>query len=321
MTKLRTAVLGVGHWHTKFILPALAEHSTLAAVSEPDPRLRERAAGTLACPAYADFRALLDRERIDAAFVYGRHCDMAETAGALVSRGIPFAVEKPGGLTAAEVGGVARRASEAGLFAAVPFTHRLTPWVRAIGAEAGGRIHHAAFRLLSGPPTRYVENGVGWVLRPAESGGGCTINLSVLFVDLVRHLTGRELELAHAAMSQRAHHAGVEDYSTLTVRTVDGDCLATVETGYTYPTGDGSDVAASVRTGGGYYLVSGDTFVSAVGPRRDTTSMRTHHRDYYREFAARTLDAIATGAPPLAGLDDLYRAMVVVDDAYRIAGG
>lgn len=317
---LRTAILGVGHWHAKFVFEALQADSDVVAVSEPDPALREAAARKLGCRAYADVLELLDCENVDAAFIYGRHCDMAALAEEAIDRRIPFAIEKPGGLTADQVAGIRDRARAAGVFAAVPFTHRLTPWVRRIVAD-DREIHHAQFRLLSGPPSRYIENGVPWALRRTEAGGGCTINLGILFVDLFRHLTGQPVRLDHARMSTLAPGLEVEDYSSLILSTVDGSAVATVETGYTFPTPAGSDVSASVRTGAAYHLVSGPTctITTSTGDS-ETTTMTTHHRDYYGEFAATTLHAIATGKPPLATLDDLHQAMVIIDAAYHAAG-
>ncbi|MDG4798357.1 Gfo/Idh/MocA family oxidoreductase [Micromonospora sp. WMMD1082] len=318
--RLRTAILGVGHWHAKFVFETLRRHSHVVAVSEPDPALLATAAGALDCRAYADPVDLLDREQVDAVFVYGRHCDMAALADEVIGRAIPFVLEKPGGMNADQVAGLRDRARAAGLFAAVPFTHRLTPWVREIVNAGPPGVRHAQFRLLSGPASRYRAHGVPWAVNRAEAGGGCTINLSVLFVDLFRHLTGQRARLDSARMLTLTPGIDVEDYSTLVVSSADGASVATIETGYTFPTGSGSDLSASVRTAEAYHLVSGDfrTVTRATG-EPDSAAMATHHRNYYGQFAHDTLRAIGSGGPPLASLDDLHEAMVVVDAAYGAA--
>src|SRR5258706_14626078 len=114
---MRVAFVGVSHWHIPLYLdPALALPDVeIVGVSDPS----EAAAGTVAaragCPAFTDERALLDRARPEFVFVLGRHCDMAASARDLIARGLPFAIEKPRGMTTAEVGGLGARPRQAGV--------------------------------------------------------------------------------------------------------------------------------------------------------------------------------------------------------------
>lgn len=311
---LRTAILGVGHWHAKYAFSSLAKHSVVAAVSDPISEQADSAAAKLNCRSYTDYRQLLDHEDIDAVFIYGRHIDMGDMVTEVILRRIPFSVEKPAGVSAGDVARLRDSAQAANVFASVPFTHRMTPWVKAIRND-GSSVVHASFRLLSGPPTRYVENAVPWVLEPRYAGGGCTINLSVLFVDLFRHLTGERVALQRAVLSNALHGLPVEDYSNLLLTAASSGAVAIVETGYTFPT-SAADVTSSVRTDEAFYRMNNTGFDVNLTTGSARTECHTHHREYYGQYVARTLADIAGSRPPLATLEDLYHAMLIIDEAY-----
>ncbi|HVB67552.1 MAG TPA: Gfo/Idh/MocA family oxidoreductase, partial [Acetobacteraceae bacterium] len=102
---MRVVLIGVGHWHTPFYLdPCLALPGVaVVGVSDPDPARAAAVAAHAGCPSFTDAAALCAQARPDFAFVLGRHCDMAASARLLIALRIPFAIEKPGGITAAEV--------------------------------------------------------------------------------------------------------------------------------------------------------------------------------------------------------------------------
>src|SRR5579884_1429527 len=111
---MRIAFVGVGHHHTPFYLEpvrAMPEH-TVVGVSDPEPEVARRLAGSLGCGWAAEYGDLLEQTRPDFVFALGRHCDMAAEADALIERGIPFAIEKPAGLTFGEVQRLAQRAAQ-----------------------------------------------------------------------------------------------------------------------------------------------------------------------------------------------------------------
>jgi predicted dehydrogenase len=310
---LRSAIIGASHWHAKHIFEATKDLTDLVAISDPDPASARSIANELDCEAYTDYEALLDEKQLDLAFVYGRHSHMAAEAQAVLARGIPMAIEKPGGMNAAEVERLRDFAEENGSFATVAFTHRLTEWAKTVDAESEGGVTHASFRLLSGPPSRYYERGVPWMLDPVDAGGGSTINLSILFVDLFRFLTHREVTLRGAARTRTTSDLRVEDHSSMVIETADGVSAATIETGYSYPLQPGADLAACVETDGRVYLVDNQGLRTVTEQGITNVPMPTHHRDHYRAWVEHTISAIETKRPPLATLRDLHAAMVVID--------
>ncbi len=138
---MRIVLIGVSHWHTPFYSdPVLAmTDAAIVGVSDPDaeraPRLWRRAPK---CPVFTDFRDMCTTLQPDFAFVLGRHCDMADAARFLIDSRIPFAIEKPCAVNAAEAHDIARRAASAGVFAAVPLVFRYCPIIDTIREIAAG---------------------------------------------------------------------------------------------------------------------------------------------------------------------------------------
>lgn len=313
MKKINTAILGVGHWHTKFVLEPLSTQTNLVAVSDLDEWRGASIAAQLNCQYFKNYQELLEKLHPDFVFIYGRHSDMSQMVATVIELGIPFSVEKPAGMNAEEVLANRNLAKERGLFSSVPFTHRITPWIREI-KSADSEVTHATFRLLSGTPHRYKEIGSPWVLDPDQSGGGCLINLSVLFIDLFAYLTGKDLVLENAVLSNATHDQKVEDYSNITVSA--GESVATIETGYTFPLPLGSDLSCSIRTRDSFYTVRDELFTIFNGEVQSQQNFPTHHRLYYGQYALDTLKAWQEGREPIADLNDLYKAMRVVDKIY-----
>ena len=110
---MRIVLIGVSHWHTPFYLDPVLAMSDMAVVgvSDPDRTRAEEVAAKARCPAFDDYREMCARLKPDFAFALGRHCDMAEEARFLIAEHIPFAMEKPCAITAADAHDIAARAA------------------------------------------------------------------------------------------------------------------------------------------------------------------------------------------------------------------
>ena len=109
--------------------------------------------------------------RLDFAFVLGRHCDMAATARHLIADGIPFAIEKPCGIEAAELRDIADHAAAAGSFAAVPLVFRGSAMLDAIATTAAGEtVQYAAFRFIGGLVDTLPRGSADWMLSVRPPG-------------------------------------------------------------------------------------------------------------------------------------------------------
>jgi predicted dehydrogenase len=325
---IRVAAIEVGHWHSLFdaaYLKTLVKlpDVKLVGIQDPDTALAgQRAAQLGTPPVFADYRDMLARTKPDFVVALGRHNAMAAIAHHLLDEGYPFLMEKPMGLDAGEVRGVADKAAAKRAFAAVPLFQRHHPFVaqarKMLADGAFGPLSHFHFRSNRGSSERYVQWGAPWMLDPAIAGGGCLRNIGLHGVDLFLHLAGGEARVAGAELSSRALGRAVEDYATVLLRAPDG-MLATIEVGNTYP-GQGAD--------GEWKLAGRDALLVQQGG--SVRCMTAKGEQDVAEPPAEPLPVIALrdilsrwrdGEPPATGPEDCWRAMRVVDEAYRAAGG
>ena len=325
---MRIAFIGVSHWHAPLFYQPAARLAgvEIVGVSDENVELAERVGRGLGARWFSDHRELLDAVRPDFAFAFGRHCDMPDVGAALVERKVPFIIEKPAGLNAAAAERLRDGARAANLHAGTGFNWRASDLLRRLLEIVGDDpVTQASFRYIGGGPHRYHDFGCPWMLDPALSGGGSTINLSVHFFDMFRLFSRSEPTEVTALMGNQTWQLPIEDYSAVLLRSE--ACTATVETGYTYPAPTTLfDQRFSLRTRRHYLVVRNDDVVEvhrAVDGHREEFSVWTANLRWYPLFVAESLERFARGAPPLASLDDLVAAMRVVDAAYASdrAGG
>jgi predicted dehydrogenase len=298
----------------------------IVAVSDPNRSVAEAAGRELEAKAFADYRELVIEIRPDFVFAFGRHCDMPEIAMALIDEKIPFLIEKPGGLNFQQVSKIRDRARVMGIYVGTGFNFRVSDLYQRIQAVIGeDPVTHASFRYIAGGPYRYREAGCAWMLDPELSGGGCTINLSVHFVDLFRAFSrSRPTEVA-SLMGNFTWRLPVEDYSSMILRSPSAVC--TIETGYTFPAKSGIfDLRFSVRTSRHYLVARSDDLLEihrTCDGHMEQLPTQMSNAFWYPVFVTESIDRFTKGRPPLAGLDDLAEVMEVVDAAYasNLAGG
>jgi predicted dehydrogenase len=318
---MRIVLIGVSHWHTPFYLdPTLAQADvTVVGVSDPDATRAEPVAAQAGCAAFTDFREMCAQLRPDFAFALGRHCDMAEEARFLIEQKIPFAMEKPCGISSAEVHDIAQRAARADVFAAVPFVLRYCPLIATIREIAAGEtLQYITFKFVGGMVDRYHQQRVPWMLDRALAGGGPLLNLGVHHLDLCRVLlNGAELKVVGAAISNHTAHLTIEDHAVVLLRGGDATCM--VETGYLYPAPNSVfDLHYSVRTEGHYFAARDNQTLEIVDNdrQREIRQMPLTNVSFYPEFVRDTLRRVQAGENPIAGLDDMAAAMDLVQAAY-----
>ena len=320
---MRIAFFGVSHWHAPLYYrpaAALRQHQ-IVGVCDPDPFVAERVAGELHCQGYVEAEGLLDM-RPDFAFAFAPHADMPALGRLLVDAGVPFVIEKPAGLHAQDVEQLRDRARARGLHVGTGFNFRVSDWfkrLRDLTAEDPATV--ARFSFISGPPARYRQLGCDWMLDPARSGGGCTINLAGHLIDLFRILTRSEPSVQFALMSKVSWGEAIEDYSAIALRSERASGM--VETGYGFPAELGRfDQLFSLRTAQKYVVVRSDDVIEIT----DATTFQvevlrtpTSNFRWYPTFVAESLERYAQGLSPVANLDDLLAAMRLIDAAYLLA--
>jgi len=324
---IRIAAIEVSHWHSLYD-SAYLRHAIgmpdveLVGLQDPSADIAARRAAALGNPpVFTDYREMLARTRPDFVIALGRHSRMAEIAHYLLDHRYPFLMEKPMGVNAGEVRGIAEKAAATKSFVAVPLGQRYQPFVtRARQLLAEGRfgpLSHIYFRLNRPTSARYSAWDAPWMLDPAVAGGGCLRNLGPHGLDLFLFLTGEDAQVTGAQLSSRARGQRVEDYASVLVRSR-GGILGTIEVGNTFPR-DGTDGQLKIAGRDAILLLTADTMHLVTAKDEETMSgappeplARTALRD--------ALDHWQRGAPPPISVHDCARVATLIDQAYALAG-
>lgn len=182
---------------------------------------------------YADYREMLERERLDAAIVVTAHGALAAAAAAVADSGLQVFCEKPAGLTAAQARPAVEAARRAGVNLMVGYVLRYDSLRRQLHdllrAGAVGEIAYVVAGKGGAPLT-------GW-MAGAEVGGQLLWVGSHL-VDQVNWLLARPAERVYAEMVRRPD-TGVDQTTVFTVRYAGGvlahfDCSQAAHLSYDY---------------------------------------------------------------------------------------
>ena len=325
---VRIAATGVSHWHSLFDsaylrhLQDLPGHE-LVGIQDPVVEIANKRSVALGgVPAFTDHADMLRKTRPDFVIALGRHRDMAAIAHHLLDEGYPFLMEKPMGMHAGEVDGVAVKAAAKGAFVAVPLIQRWSAfYARARQLRDEGRLgmlSHFYFRLNRPSSARYPAWDAEWMLDPAISAGGCLRNLGSHGLDLYLALVGEPAEVTGAQLSHRALGAAVDDYASVLLRS-SGGVLGTVEVGNLFPR-DGTDGEAKLAGSGG--LLSERNGVLTLQTRDGATTESGEPAEPLAKLALRDiLERWRRGVPPLVSVHDLLPVVRLIDRAYALAAG
>jgi predicted dehydrogenase len=316
------AILGVGHWHAeRHIDGFLAAGAEIIAVWDDDEAPMLRWSKRLGCRSFGLVNDLLDTCQPDLVLAMPRHSAAPQILAELVARGIPFVVEKPACIDAGDLLPILHGAAEVGLFTAVPFINRLSSfWTHLADVQADSSFVNpsvARFRIVNGPPSRYVNDGAAWMLDPSLSGGGALRNLGPHVVDAFLAVATGPVEILGAVLGYSQHHLEIEDHALAILRDGAG-MIAVIEAGYSRPDDDGSDHEWAVFGEGAFVREVNDTVEVVTADSRHLYPTPPV-MDRYRLFAAQTLDQLRRDARPDATLADCWTVMNLIDRIYAIA--
>ena len=320
---IRVAAIEVSHWHAlndaAYLRHLIAMPDVeLVAIQDSDASLvAKRAAEVGNPPTYTDYREMLELTRPDFVVALGRHSQMAAIAHDLLDAGYPFLMEKPMGISAAEVEQVAAKAAKQKAFVAVPLAQRYGAFAKRarelLAAKRFGPLSHIYVRINRPAPPRYPAWDCAWMLDPAEAGGGALRNLGPHGLDMFLHLTGEEAQVTGAQLSRRAHDCRVEDYASVMLRSASG-ILGTVEVGNVFPR-DGTDGEWKIA-GRDAILTMKDNVVKLATAEGDQNLTGTDLTAPYFTAVRDALDHWQAGKAPPIGVQDCLRAVRLIDQAY-----
>ena len=216
---LRIGVLGLVHDHVWGNLNDLAgaEGAELVAVADPHPSLLDKVKNKYGCATYANHEALVERERLDAAWVYADNAQGAELTVWAAERGLHVMVEKP---MAADLAGAERMidaAQRAGVRLMVNWPIAWRAQVQeaialAKSPELGDvwqlsyRVGHAGPRRIGSSPESCV-----WLYSAEPKGGGAMLDFCSYGVNVAVVLLGRPERLTGVVRRLDDPDLAVED--------------------------------------------------------------------------------------------------------------
>lgn len=325
----RIAVIDVSHWHSTYDASYLSILTDLGrdivGVSDRDETIARDRAERFDSKPFTDFREMIAQTKPEFVIALGRHSDMPETFRFLVEAGVPFLMEKPWGVDADTVDGLATLAEEQGAWVGVPFFTRYSFWAttakQMIADGEFGDVSHIVFRMIRPTMQRYIEWDSPWMDKKAEAGGGALLNLGGHGFDIARFITGEEPEVVSAVVSSRVNRREVEDYAISTMRTPSGIIIHN-EVGYTMPTWPANRTDSEQKVAGEKLLLrSHPEGLHVLAPDRDEIIKTPEGWQFgFRAAVEDALEAFGRGDPPPIPARECARAVRLVHDSYRAAG-
>jgi|GEM_PF-1374231 len=320
----RVAIVGVGHWHARrYIASVVRLEQRIVAVWDDNPSVASRVALETGASTNCDLRDLLAATRPDVIVGLGVHSQMPSLLALMLETPAALILEKPLGISVADVSPLVERVEHQGRFAAVAFINRYTPiWSKVIALASANRLGrrcYAHFRIINGSPARYQRDGSDWVLDPVQSGGGSLINLGTHTLDAFLQFCGESVSVTSAQLGYRTHDLAVEDYSLATLRSV-GGTIGCVESGYCFAAMSGGEQEWRLVTSNAYLVQRPDGLVVHTLDDGQTERLPgMSSADAYHTFVSDSLARLRLGLPPIATLRDGLQVLELVNAIYRAA--
>jgi predicted dehydrogenase len=245
---MRVGFLGTG-WIGRHRMAAMIETGAVEAVAYADPSDEMAAEAAALAPGAErvdELDALLGLG-LDGIVIATPSAHHAEQSIRALEAGVAVFCQKPLGRTAAEVGAVVEAARKAGRLLGLDLSYRHISAMQAIRPliQTGelGRVSAVdlVFHNAYGP-------GKSWFFDPAQSGGGCVIDLGVHLVDLALWaLNWPEVADVQARLLAKGRLLGpgeCEDYAVATITTGDGRVIS-LACSWNLPAGRDAIIGAS----------------------------------------------------------------------------
>lgn len=210
---IRAAVIGagaMGKQHARIYNEL--DRVELVAVADVDEAATKNTARRYKVAWYTDYRAMLDREKLDVVSIAVPTCLHHQVAFDVINRGVHLLVEKPIAGTAEEAQEIIDQAAERGVKLTIGHVERFNPAIlelkRRLDKGELGRIFQIHARRLGPFPERVRDVGV-------------VIDLATHDLDVMRYLTGSEVVRVYAETEQEIH-TDHEDLLSGLVKFADG---------------------------------------------------------------------------------------------------
>jgi predicted dehydrogenase len=339
---LSVGLVGLCHLHPRSYMASLRAVSGLQVVAAADSNtaVLEGFTKDFSLRGYADWREMLETERLDLVVIFLPPSKCVDAAVAFAERRVHVLVEKPMAASSAGVRQMMTAVSKAGVMLSTPLVWRYNPAARQMKRffEDGtlGHIVTCEGRLSAGSPSRYITGNADWVLNRALSGGGPMCNLGVLWIDLFRWLLEDEVIDVVGKNIHSSQDYDIEDNSFALLTFARGTVLM-LDISYrpdSYPIGRDLYIGARGTRGAVSWTPAFESLVERLSIFSDTAEFASAPRrqiDFELEaqpgysgimgiqFLRDLSHSIRTGSPPPIGGEDGLRALEIVEAIYRSA--
>jgi predicted dehydrogenase/threonine dehydrogenase-like Zn-dependent dehydrogenase len=330
---LRIGLLGCGDIavHNAAAVAA-APNARLTACFDPAAELAQGIASDFGGEVVASAEALLERADVDAVFLAVPHHLHAPLGVQAVEAGKHLIVEKPMANDLAGALEMAAAAERAGVVLSVCLPHRYQPNVvaarRLLRSGALGDPRGTRTIFYADKPASYWFGGFSgravsrWRSSREMAGGGLLIMNLTHLIDVVRHITGVEVESCSAVCDVIDGPAEVEDTLSVTIRYANGG-VGTLSGSSAMRGNRGRAPELHVWGADGYLEVEPELrvystrAVEGLATGRWQTLRDLPDCDIRREYVTRLATAIATGAPPEITAADALDLQAFIEAAYR----
>jgi predicted dehydrogenase len=291
------------------MLPAV-EITAFSVSNDRERRRGERDPQLAKAKVYDDYRALLDREKLDAVCICDQNHMRAETVLACLEHKIPTAAEKPLALSLADLDRIRERlaATKSPLTMLLPM--RFEPHYLGMKAIVDrGEIGEPI--ALSGQKSYQLGERPDWMKKRATFGGTIPY-IGIHLVDLLRFVSGRDMVEAAAFHSNVGFPAygDMENNATVSYR-LDNGGTASVRLDYLRPEAAGSHGDDRLRVAGSDGVVEcqhDEVTLVTDGNKPHRVTELPGHTPLFVDF----LDAVYNGAQPLLTAEECLRVTEIM---------
>ncbi len=240
--RLGVAIIGCAHRpHAWSYARALAGSpgARLSGVFDPTPELGRSIADEFDVAYHRDVSGLLESPDVEAAVICSATVEHRRLAELAASRGRHVLCEKPIATTVEDARAMIEACSWAGVQLHTAFVTRFLPLVQQVrsillAGELGDLVAMVGGNRGRPPlPPQYP----GWITTPSESGGGALIDHSVHITDVMRHLSGREVERVAAEVGSLMWNLDVDDTALMSL-VFNGGMVASIDPSWSVPAGN-----------------------------------------------------------------------------------